>query len=123
MMTKPITSRHFKEYEFQRCSPPCSLQDMDQGFMDKMDATREDYGKPLTPTSAYRSPAHDKSKGRSGTGDHPQHKGLDVTSGNGRDNWNLRQAAEKNGITRIGISKKFTHLGDGNGAKRVLWTY
>lgn len=122
-MGKLITSRHFKESEFQRCSPPCSLQDMDQAFMDKLDATRDDYGKPMVLTSAYRSPEHEKMRKRSGSGDHPQRKGVDVKSGNGRKNHLLHKAAEKNGITRIGVHKKFMHLGDGIGAKKVLWAY
>ena len=65
-----ITSKYFKEEEFNRCSPECSLQDMKQTTLSKLDTAREIAGIPFVLTSAYRSPEWDKNKGRSGTGAH-----------------------------------------------------
>ena len=31
-----ITAKYFKEAEFKRCTPSCSLQDMDQKLMDTL---------------------------------------------------------------------------------------
>ena len=58
------TSKYFAPDEFERCSPSCSIDDMDQGFLDVMDNIREKAGGPLTINSAYRSPEWDRSKGR-----------------------------------------------------------
>ena len=47
-----ITAKHFKEQEFARCNPPCSLQDMEQETMDKLDAAREDMAKQIASKEA-----------------------------------------------------------------------
>ena len=57
-----VTSKYFSEGEFNRCSPSCSLQDMKQTTMSKLDTAREIAGIPFVLTSAYRSPAHDRGK-------------------------------------------------------------
>lgn len=72
-----ITSKYFKEEEFNRCSPSCSLQDMKQTTISKLDTAREIAGIPFVLTSAYRSPEHDRSKGRSGTGAHTIGRAID----------------------------------------------
>ena len=46
-----ITSKWFKEAEFTRLTPSCSLQDMDQTTMNMADAMREICGFPLGQTS------------------------------------------------------------------------
>ena len=117
-----ITSRWFDEDEFRRCNPPCSLQDMDQGFINKLDAARDDAGIPMIPLSAYRSAAHEHARGRSGTGDHPKRKGADIKALTPQEKYLIVAAALKNGITRIGIYETFVHLGDGEGnSPNVIW--
>lgn len=118
-----ITSEHFKEVEFNRCTPSCSLQDMDQEFMNALDRVRYIAGIPLILNCAYRSVAWEKSKGRSGTGDHPQRKGVDIRCQSDRNRWLIVQAAIQSGFNRIGIAKTFIHLGMGNGTPRVIWMY
>lgn len=54
-----IESKYFAEAEFQRCSPACSLQDMNRAFIWMLDAIREEAGIPLVLTCAYRSKEHD----------------------------------------------------------------
>lgn len=46
-----ITSKYFKEEEFNRCSPSCSLQDMKQTTISKLDTAREIAGIPFVLTS------------------------------------------------------------------------
>jgi len=119
-----ITSRHFTEKEFNNCSPSCSLQDMDQRTMDMADEVREIAGIPLTPTSAYRSPEHDRSKGRSGTGAHTEGKAIDFKCSNSSDRFKIVEACFAAGFTRIGISGTFIHADNSNThVQNVIWTY
>ena len=41
------TSKYFKPEEFERCNPSCSIEDMDQDFLDLLDDLREKAGIPL----------------------------------------------------------------------------
>ena len=59
-----ITSKYFSEKEFNRCTPSCSLQDMNQEFMNKLDQLRELAGIPLVMNSVIRSVQYEKSKKR-----------------------------------------------------------
>lgn len=119
-----IKSKYFAEAEFRRCTPPCSLQDMDQDFMRKLDAAREEAGIPYVLNSAYRSVAWEVSKGRSGKGDHPQGKGVDIRCNTSANRMKIVRALLDNGIRRIGIAKTYVHAGDGdNLPKDVIWHY
>ena len=120
-----VKSRHFKEAEFQRCNPPCSLQDMDQSFMNLLDSIRDLAGIPLVLNSAYRSVAYDKSKGRSGNGDHPQRKGVDIRCTTSANRYKILKAAFTLNVPRIGVGKTFIHIGKGvNGLpQEVVWDY
>lgn len=73
-----ITSKYFSEGEFSCCSPSCSLQDMEQTTMNRLDTAREIAGIPFVLTSAYRSPKHDRSRGRSGSGAHTLGRAVDI---------------------------------------------
>lgn len=119
-----VNSRYFKESEFQKCTPSCSLQDMNQSFINKLDTLRDVSGVPLVLNCAYRSKEHDRAKGRSGTGDHPQRKGVDIRCNNSDTRYKILNAAIKVGFTRIGIAKNFIHVGDGDNLPReVVWMY
>lgn len=119
-----ITSKYFKEAEFKKCCPSCSLQDMDQAFMNKLDKTRELAGIPFLLSSAYRSPAWDKYKGRSGNGDHTQGCGVDVVCNSSVTRMKILKAAIELGWTRIGVSSTFIHIGSGhNLPENVIWLY
>ena len=56
------TSKYFKPEEFERCNPSCSIEDMDQDFLNLLDDLREKAGIPLVLNCAYRSKEHDKPK-------------------------------------------------------------
>lgn len=119
-----ITSKHFSEKEFNRCSPSCSLQDMDQRAMDLMDRARSLAGIPLVITSAYRSPAWDKAKGRSGTGAHTEGTALDFRCNDSSNRWKIILALISAGCKRIGVAKTFVHADfSEKHSKFVIWTY
>lgn len=52
------TSKFFAPKEFQRCVPPCHIDDMDQHFLNVLDAVRSEVGMPLRINSAFRTPEY-----------------------------------------------------------------
>ena len=119
-----ITSKYFKEEEFNRCSPECSLQDMKQTTLSKLDTAREIAGIPFVLTSAYRSPEWDKNKGRSGTGAHTLCQAVDIRCNTSRNRFLVVNALLKAGFRRIGIDKNFIHADDSESHdQEVLWLY
>ena len=118
-------AKYFSESEFRRCTPACSEADMDAAFVRVLDRVRERAGIPLVLTSAYRSPEWEVAHGRSGKGDHPQGRGVDVRCGTGASRYKIVAAALAEGINRIGIGKNYVHLGAGAQGlpQDVIWHY
>lgn len=118
------TSKYFTEAEFQRCNPPCSIEDMDQDFLDWLDAVREEAGIPFVLTSAYRSPAYEKSKGRTGNGAHPYKVAVDVRCNTSANRFKIIRAAIKLDASRIGVGHTFIHLDTSHiHTQNVIWDY
>lgn len=119
-----ITAKYFSEAEFRRCTPPCSLQDMDQGLMRRLDAAREVAGIPFVLNSAYRTVAYEKSKGRAGTSSHCKGLAVDIRCNSDANRWKVVTALLDNGFTRIGIGKAYVHADlDTAKTQRVIWHY
>lgn len=119
-----VTSKYFKEAEFKRCSPSCSLQDMNQEFMNTLDNLREKAGIPIVLNSAYRSSAWDKSKGRSGKGAHTKGLAADIRCNSSATRWKIIAAAHSLGICRLGIGKTYIHVDiDKSLTQNVIWHY
>ena len=118
---------NFGESEF-RCRHT-GLCEMQTAFMDKLQAIRTEYGKPMTISSGYRHPSHpvEARKGTT-TGEHTQGTCCDVAV-EGADAVRLLQIALKHGITRIGVQQKgsgrFLHLGIGGRGlvNPAIWSY
>lgn len=119
------TPKYFTDAEFKRCTPSCSMADMDEGFLRLLDKVRERSGVPMLLTCAYRTPKWDKDRGRSGNGDHPQRCGVDVRCNSSDTRYKLIKAALEEGVPRIGVAKTYIHLGSGkNGLPQgVIWHY
>lgn len=119
-----ITSVYFKEAEFKRCSPACTLQDMDQRFMQDLDALRVQAGIPLVINSAYRSVAHEKKMGRSGNSAHTRGLAVDIRCGSSANRYKIVRAALALGFRRIGIGKTYIHVDkDPSLPQEVIWDY
>lgn len=117
-------SKYFKAAEFKRCTPACSIEDMDAGFLALLDAVRERAGIPLVLNSAYRSPAWEIRQGRTGTGAHTLGLAVDIRCNTNQNRYKIIAAALACGITRIGIAKTYIHLDASKAhAQRVIWTY
>lgn len=119
-----ITAKHFNESEFRACTPSCSLQNMKQGTMNRLDKAREIAGIPFVLNSAYRSVAWEKSKGRTGTGAHTLGRAVDVRCNTSQNRMKIVRAALQAGFNRIGIGKTYVHLDDDLSLpQQVIWHY
>lgn len=119
-----ITSKYFKEGEFQRCTPSCSLQDMSQRTMEKLDAAREMSGIPWVLNSAYRSVEHERKMGRNGTSSHTKGCAVDIRCNDSATRHKVIFCALAVGFRRIGVGKTYIHLDDDpTKAQNVIWHY
>ena len=117
-------SKYFTASEFKRCSPSCSIKDMDAGFLDLLDRVRERAGIPLVLNCAYRSREWDKAKGRTGNSAHTRGKAVDIRCTTSANRYKIVFAALACGIRRIGIAKTYIHLdNDGTLPQGVIWDY
>lgn len=119
-----VIARHFKEREFQKCTPSCSLQNMQQEFITLLDNLRDKVGIPIVLNSAYRTVAYEKSKGRSGNSAHTRGLAVDIRCYNGATKQRLMDAARELGVTRFGVGKTFLHIDiDKTLPQNTTWGY
>lgn len=119
-----ITAKHFKESEFKLCTPSCSLQNMQQHTMDKLDAARELAGIPFVLNSAYRSVSYEKSKGRSGLSAHTTGHAVDIRCNSNANRMKVVKALLDVGFRRIGIGKTYIHADNSPSlTQNVMWHY
>ena len=124
MTARPKTSVHFTNTDFANCVPPCSINDMNQTTLNKLDAVASFLGRKPVLTSAFRSPAHDIAEGRSGTGAHTAGRAIDIACTTSKDRMKVVEAGLKAGFRRIGIESSFVHLDDSpTRAQNVIWLY
>lgn len=119
-----ITAKYFTESEFKRCTPSCSLQDMNQETMNKLDRAREIAGIPFVLNSAYRSPEWEKDHDRSGDGSHPHRCAVDIRCNTYQNRMKIVSALLKVGFRRIGIGRTYIHVDDDpTKTQDVIWDY
>ena len=119
-----ITAQYFKESEFKRCTPPCSLQDMNQSTMKRLDYARMIAGIPFVINSAYRTLEYEKAHGRKGTSSHTLGRAVDIRCNTDENRFKIVGALQQAGFNRIGIGKTYIHVDDSPKHKpNVIWTY
>ena len=116
--------KYFSDEEFKRAIPSCSLSDMDEQFMLKLDDARNLSGVPFFINSAYRSVDYEKSKKRSGLSVHTQGKAVDIRCFTNDMRYLIVNACLAVGFRRIGIGRRFIHVDDGyEGCSPIIWLY
>lgn len=125
-----VKLQYFSVVEFE-CRCGCGRAPMDNEFLERLDAVRGAYGKPLAVTSGYRCPSYNaKVSGTGMTGPHTTGKAADLAVARG-DAYKLLGIALRYGFTGIGVQQKgaarFLHLDtltDAPGQPRpTLWSY
>ena len=119
-----ITAKYFTESEFKKCTPSCSLQDMNQETMNRLDRAREIAGIPFVLNSAYRSPKWEQDHDRSGDGSHPHRRAVDIRCNTYQNRMKIVFALLKAGFRRIGIGRTYVHADDDpTKTQDVIWDY
>lgn len=114
-------SRFFKDSEFSAVG--CSRLDINDDSLRRLDRAREISGIPFVLNSAYRSPAAEVAKGRSGSGAHTLGQAFDIRCKTSSDRWKIVHAAIAAGFPRIGIAATFIHLDDSKISGPCIWLY
>ena len=113
-----------------KCSH-CGKSRMNESFMNKIEALREQLGFPFPVNSAYRCPEHPIEARKSSPGAHSTGHAIDIGV-RGEKAYMLLDAAVQAGLTGIGINQKgssgrFIHLDDIEGSRTqprpTIWSY
>lgn len=120
--------RNFSAREFD-CQQTGENQ-MQQSFMNRMQALRSDYGKPMRVSSGYRSERHSIEAAKERPGAHTTGRACDIAVSGG-DALHLIALAVKHGFTGIGVQQKgsgrFIHLDDiehtAHRPRPWIWSY
>ena len=117
-------SKYFAPAEFRRCTPSCSIGQMDADFLALLDRVRESAGIPLVLNSAFRSQEYELKMSRSGTSAHCEGKAVDIRCNTSQNRYKIIRAALECGIRRIGVGKSYIHLdSSATHAQEVIWHY
>ena len=120
-MSENIT-RNFKKKEFA-CAC-CGQDDIDQGFVEKLQELRMEYGSPMKITSGVRCRTHNRAVAGSANSSHLISKAADIEMDNGILRHRFIRTVLAMGWGRVGIGKTFVHLDiDPDKASPVIWTY
>lgn len=104
-----MKKNYFFEEEFHRCTPSCSSSQMDAHFLDELNNARSIANVPFVLLSAYRSPEHDKSRGRSGSGYHTSGRAVDVRCTDGDSRRAILEGCFATGLS-VGVYPTFIHI-------------
>lgn len=119
--------KYFSQAEMA-CKCGCGESDMDEHFMRKLIAMREEAAFPFVITSAYRCPTHNNTVSSTGyDGPHTTGQACDIAVDRGNA-FILLELAFKYGMTGLGIKQKgssrFIHVDDlHEGVRPTIWSY
>lgn len=125
-----IESTNFSAAELS-CRCGCGLDAVTAGvvterryleWLTMLEAIRRDYGHPMTVTSAYRCPAHNRRVGGASGSQHTVGIAVDVLVPDAIHGAKLVQAARAHGVRCVGVGTGFVHLDWRTDADR-LWGY
>lgn len=124
--------KHFTKAEMQ-CRCGCGRCEMVPEFMDKLEALREAFGKPMPVSSGYRCPAHNAAESKTGeSGPHTTGRAVDILIRGGDALCLVAEAFGSHAFTGLGVkqhgdhARRFIHLDDlveGHGPRPWCWSY
>jgi zinc D-Ala-D-Ala carboxypeptidase len=131
-VTRPVNWNHYRNFvedEF-RCKHTGRVE-MDPDFMDRLQALRTDYGRPMVISSGYRHPSHPVEMKKPRPGAHTYGRAADILVSHA-DAVHLLELAIRHGFTGFGIQQhgggtRFIHLDDMEPdvtrPRPTIWTY
>ena len=109
------------------CSCGCGRMEMDDLFMAKLDAIREECGFGFRVTSGFRCPKHNNNVSSTGErGPHTTGRAIDIAAPSSSMRLAIMEAAQRQQFRRFGIAKTFIHLDDlreSDGFPEGIWSY
>jgi hypothetical protein len=116
--------KYFSQSDFDKCNPPCKLEEMDEKFMKKLDIARQIAKIPFIPTSGFRREIWEQEQGRDGTSSHTKGLAIDLKAQDSLTRYKIINSLLSVGLNRIGIGKNFIHVDmDKDKASNVIWHY
>ena len=115
-----MTYKYFKVEDFA-CSET-GENEIQDGFVKRLDELREACGFPFIVTSGYRSPNHPIEAKKSSPGAHAQGIAADIAVNGGAQRRKVVHSAIILGFKGIGVAKSFVHV-DTRESTPVMWTY
>ena len=98
------SSKHFSRKELQ-CSASGNCE-MQESLLNKLESVREEYGKPMRVSSAYRDPElHPIENKKLNPGEHSRGNAIDILCW-GQEAVQILKLLLKHGFTGIGVSQK-----------------
>lgn len=108
-MSKAQEIKKLSELDLRYCSPKCELSELNECVKDGVIMAQQMAGFQFTITSAYRSQAYERSKGRKGTSSHCKGLAVDISTRDSHTRFKVVAALLYAGWPRIGIGKTFVH--------------
>lgn len=112
MTLKMKSSSDYLSVSLGTAMPKCSVSDMDEEFLGEQKFIQKLCGRKFRITSAFRTVAYEKSKGRSGRSAHCLGKAVDISTTDSKSRYVVVAALLHAGFNRIGIGKTFVHVDD-----------
>lgn len=116
-----VKLRYFKPVEFEKATPACSIDQMDEAFLLKLDDARALCSVPFVITSAYRSPEYERTKSRPGTSSHCKGLAVDLRCSTASDRLKILVCLIAVGFRRIGLYNGFIHVDMDTSKRSSLW--
>lgn len=113
----------FTESEFVQAVPSCSLSDMSDELLERLDTARAYLGAPIFINSAYRSKEYELQHGREGTSSHVLGLAVDIRCNTSEYRLQLVKSLFRAGFRRIGIARSFVHVDIDKNKPHSLWLY
>lgn len=120
-----VKLRYFKPEEFERANPSCSIDDMDEEFMLRLDDARAICSVPFIISSAYRTKEYELAHGRhlDGKGSHSTLPcvAVDILCSTASDRLKIVLALLAVGFRRIGLYTGFIHIDADTSKPACIW--
>lgn len=117
------TYKYFKPEEFLRATPPCTISQVQETFLDSLDVARGYAGVPFIINSAYRPESWEREHNRSGLSMHCLGRAVDLSCKNSETRYKIVSALLRAGFRGIGISKTFIHVDNRSAGNPLIFLY
>lgn len=118
-----VKLRYFHPQEFMNAKPSCSIDDMSEDFLLRLDDARALCSVPFVITSAYRSDEYEKEHNRhlDNIGAHSKGLAVDIRCSSACDRLKIVICLVAVGFRRIGLYNGFIHVDMDTSKASSLW--